>query len=331
MGLSEQQRQDLERTLPSADATRVRLRNYLSRAGMTLVEFGRAVNYSESSINQFLGGTYDKVAGSDFLLRQAIEQGMEMYPLAPETGDADEPLYETENVDTIRRWFEFTLGEREMAYLYGAPGSQKTFVLKHLIAQHNLREMADSEGTRAYYVYCSQNLRPLDLLAKMCQACGAVGSRRIQGMMRALRYELRNRRTLFVFDEGQHLSIDCLEVIRELNDEEPHIGVLIAGSHQLLATFKQRAAELEQWNSRLAAGIELPGIGQERALAIVRALLPTASDRQVKRLVSDSRVPDAYKGRGSEYISARRLFKSIRVVLRDPRFRPQAQAQKASA
>jgi DNA transposition AAA+ family ATPase len=328
MALSEEQRQELERILPEADSTRQRLRNYLSRSGMSLAEFGRLVNYSASSLNQFLGGTYDQVAGSDHLLRHAIEQGMERYPLTPETGDAEEPLYETENVDTIRRWFEYTLAEREMAYIYGAPGSQKTFVLKHLIAKHNMREMSNKKGSRAYYVYCSQNLRPRDLLIKMAQACGAITSRSTQQIMRSLAFELRGRRVLFVLDEGQHLSIECLEIVRELSDEPPHIGLLITGSHQLLNTFKQHAAKLEQWNSRLAAGIELPGIGTDRAMAIVRSMLPAATERQAKQLVRDSQVTDIYQGKGHDYISARRLFKSLRNVLRDPRF---ASAAKASA
>jgi hypothetical protein len=37
------------------------------------------------------------------------------------------------------------------------------------------------------------------------------------------------------FDEAQHLSIECLETIRELLDQPPHCGLLFAGTHELEA------------------------------------------------------------------------------------------------
>jgi hypothetical protein len=41
------------------------------------------------------------------------------------------------------------------------------------------------------------------------------------------------RKVLLVFDEAQHLSIACLETIRELLDQPPHCGLLFAGTHEL--------------------------------------------------------------------------------------------------
>jgi DNA transposition AAA+ family ATPase len=49
-----------------------------------------------------------------------------------------------------------------------------------------------------------------------------------------------------VFDEAQHLSIECLETLRELLDQPPHCGLLFAGTHELEAIFTRQALELEQ-------------------------------------------------------------------------------------
>ena len=47
-----------------------------------------------------------------------------------------------------------------------------------------------------------------------------------------------------VFDEAQHLSIACLETIRELLDQPPHCGLLFAGTHELEEIFTRKALEL---------------------------------------------------------------------------------------
>ncbi len=48
-----------------------------------------------------------------------------------------------------------------------------------------------------------------------------------------------------VFDEAQHLSLECLETLRELLDQPPHCGLLFAGTHELEAIFTRQALEVE--------------------------------------------------------------------------------------
>jgi DNA transposition AAA+ family ATPase len=45
------------------------------------------------------------------------------------------------------------------------------------------------------------------------------------------------RRALLVFDEAQHLSIECLETLRKLLDQPPHCGLLFADTHELEEIF----------------------------------------------------------------------------------------------
>jgi DNA transposition AAA+ family ATPase len=51
---------------------------------------------------------------------------------------------------------------------------------------------------------------------------------------------------LLVFDEAHHLSIECLEMIRDLLDQPPHCGLLFAGTYELEEIFTRQALELEQ-------------------------------------------------------------------------------------
>ena len=82
----------------------------------------------------------------------------------------------TENVRLLRQYLYEALDHGRAYYLYGAPGTQKTYVLQHLIAELNRSEIAkNGEGRRAYYVYLRQGIHSLDLMKRVAQSCGAIG------------------------------------------------------------------------------------------------------------------------------------------------------------
>ncbi len=117
-----------------------------------------------------------------------------------------------------------------------------------------------------------------------------------------------------VFDEAQHLSIACLETLRELLDQPLHCGLLFTGTHELEAIFTRQALELELWRSRFHAGQALPGISEEEAATIVRSELGLElSQRKIQKLISKSRT-DLRNGGQHSYVSARRLFWVIREL-----------------
>jgi hypothetical protein len=116
-------------------------------------------------------------------------------------------------------------------------------------------------------------------------------------------------------NEAQHLSIECLETLRELLDQPPHCGLLFAGTHELEAIFTRQALELEQWRSRFHAGQALPGISEEEAATIVHAELGLGlSQRKIQKLISKSRITDLRNAGQHSYVSARRLFWVIREL-----------------
>ena len=216
----------------------------------------------------------------------------------------------------LRRYFYEALDHGRAYYVYGAPGTQKTYVLQHLIAELNLSEIAkNGEGRRAYYVYVRQGIRSLDLMKRVAESCGAIGVGSVDRILRNLRFDLSQRKVLLVFDEAQHLSIECLETIRELLDQPPHCGLLFAGTHELEAIFTRQALELEQWRSRFHAGQSLPGISEAEAAEIVHSELGLGlSQRKIQKLIAKSRITDLRNGGQHSYVSARRLFWVIREL-----------------
>ena len=319
MPISEQTRAALEMRLPPAEETRARARRYMLAADLQTAAFAKLFGYSAVALSAFLRGTYTtsaRIGRTDLLVREAIESYIARHPLdTASTGGDTETLYETENVAQIRHWFDHCHSNRALAFIYGPPGSQKTFVLQHLIAQFNRRVLGQDARHRAYYVRASIEIRPRDLLRKICAECGADPGITLQSCMSSLRHHLRHTQTVVVLDEAQHCGIPALEALRELHDVEPRLGILLAGSHGLKQFFDQRAAELEQWNSRLDAGVELAGVTEATARAIFRAECPELDVDQVAAFIAGSLVPDPYsRERGKSYLSMRRVFKAIAAV-----------------
>src|SRR6185437_8438175 len=147
--------------------------------------------------------------------------------------------------------------------------------------------------------------KPTQLMKRVAEAAGSITTGEVDRILRNLRFDLGERKTLFVLDEAQHLSVQCLETLRELHDMPPHCGLLFAGSHELEKTFNR--LDMEQWHSRLHKGSELPGIQEGEAADIIRAELSAAKQDKIQALIKQCYTRDLRKGREVEYISARTL------------------------
>jgi DNA transposition AAA+ family ATPase len=302
----------LTRTLPKRKETVRLLLDYLDRTGLTQVDFARRINYSVVSVRMLVCDRYEAVAGDDTAIRAAILDFIAAHPIEAVT-ESEGKLYETENVRLVRKYFYEALDGHRAYYFRGAPGSQKSFVLQHLIAELNRSEISkNGHGRRAFYVYCSQGIRPNQLMRAAAEAAGSISVGDNRRLFKNLRFDLGRRKALFVFDEAQHLDVNCLETLRELHDMPPHCGLLFAGSHELEKTFQR--LDMEQWHSRLRQGAELPGVSEAEAFEIVRAELGQQPETKIQALVKKCYATDLRKGREVKYISARTLFWSIQTI-----------------
>lgn len=302
----------LARTLPKRREVIQQLTDYLERSGLSPADFARRINYSAVTLRFFLNGKYATVASDDAAIRAAILDFIDANPVEPIT-ESSGRLYETENVRLIRDQFYKALDGREARYFKGAPGSQKSFVLQHLIAELNRGELAkNGHGRRAFYVYCREGVKPSQLMKRVSESAGAPSIGDIDRLIKNLRFDLRGRKVLFVFDEAQHLSVPCLETVRELHDMPPHCGLLFAGSHNIEEMFNR--LDMEQWASRLRKGTELPGVSESEAETILRAELGSVNQEKLKALIKQCYASDLRKGRETKYISARLLFFAIQGI-----------------
>jgi DNA transposition AAA+ family ATPase len=297
----------------AAHEMRGQLMQYLDRSGLTIGDFAKRVGYSPVALHHFVQGRYP---GNPKHICDAARGFIEQHPIEA-AADLEGKLYETANVRVWREIFFECLDSQRAAVVYGPPGIQKSFPVEHLIAELNRLDLAkNGHGRRAYYVYCRQGIRPNQLLKRVAEACGTSPLGDADRILRNLRFDFAKRRVLIIFDEAQHLSIDCLETVRELLDRLG-CGLIFSGSHNLMRIF-QKSIELEQLNSRLYHAIQLPGMTEEDARRIIGCELQNATEKQTADLIAKSSVVDPQESvrRKEEYryISARRLFGGIKVI-----------------
>jgi len=303
----------LAETSTTARQDRTLVLDYLARTGLSVQDLGDRCGYSHQALNFFLRGKYELVAGTDLNIRKALREFIAAHPIGGQDGRPAGKLYETDNVRLLRKYFHEALERQRAYYVEGDPGTQKSFVLEHLVEELNRGELAkNGAGRRAYYVYCPEGATPLRLMKRIAEACGAIAVGGTDRIIRNLRFDFRGRKVLLVLDEAQHLSIACMEAVRELYDRPPRFGLLFAGSHAFGELFKRNALRLEQWNSRFQAGKQLPGIGEDEAREIIRAELNGRSnDKVVAALLKGARMAHLRSGGRETYISARRLFDAL--------------------
>lgn len=311
----------LAETATERSATIAAVEHYIARTGLHRDDFAHRVGYSAVTFRKFLADRYHEVGGTDVHIRRAITKYIETHPIEAPTRVAGE-LYDTANTRLIRRTFQ-QLIERPVAYMiYAPPGSQKTFGLENEVGRFNRQEIGkNGHGRRAYYVYARQNLRALDLVRRIARACGVEANHQIDRTFINLAHEFQQRRVLLIVDEAQHLEIECLEILRELLDQPPHMSLLLAGSHDLKQKFDRFSATLEQWNSRIVAKVRLPGLVAEEARGIIHreigdllaALPPQTAARKVEILIANATTRDAFE-KGRTYINVRTLTNALAQI-----------------
>jgi DNA transposition AAA+ family ATPase len=314
---------------PGPATVRSALRNYMGVLDLTSAQFAERIQRGESTVNLFLQNRYLKVGSDDSMMRKHIWDYLERNPIEgggdvlPETSGQ---LFRTRNVEIISQYLAAACDDGEVCLLYGPPGTQKTFVLSHLIAERN-REKKNP----ALYVYASVDMGHRALLKRIGRAAGVFVLTNAERVMFSLLGEFRKRARppAIVVDEAQHLKVASLEILRELHDRSG-CGLVLAGSHNLYQNFLRGRALLEQWLSRIDHQEPLPGLLESEVREISRRELGNGqpanlSNALVGKIVAACSVEDIFargldgKPRATKYLSARRLVKFLGRVKRSKR------------
>lgn len=291
----------------TSDEVRQLAKTYMRRTGMAPADFARRVGYHYNTLIQFLQNKYRRGPGSR---EGAITEAILRF-IGQHYGDTGEKfagkLYEIGNVRTMRDVFSRLTEKPCILLAYAPPGSGKTDVARALIPEFRGKDV------EIFRIYCRAGISKRDLMHRVAIACGSVGDLSIERTISNLRFDFGSKRVALYFDEAQHLSIECLETVRELYDEL-HWSLCFAGSHQLDRIFTKWAGELEQLERRVTDKVTLPAVTAEEAEQIIRSELPALGASKVRALVDRSHV-DLRGERGIErYLSIGRVMANVREL-----------------
>ena len=310
---------------PPSETVREALRTYLGVLDITVGQFAERIQRGESTVNLFLQGRYRKEGCGDELIRKQVWDFLRRNPIEAEAEGLPENsgrLFCTKNFRIISEYFASACDEGEVCLLYGPPGTQKTFVLSHMIAERNKEKKVP-----ALYVYASIKMTLRALLKRIGREAGVfVNLASIERLLSSIISEFKSRKRppAIVIDEAQHLDIPSLEILRELHDRSG-CGLVLAGSHNLYENFLRGRAHLEQWLSRIDHKDPLPGLLEDEVREISCRELGNEQpaklgETQMKKIVAACSVEDIFargadgKPRAVKYLSVRRLVKFIAQV-----------------
>jgi DNA transposition AAA+ family ATPase len=287
--------------------------NFMVRTGMSPVDFARRIGYNFNTLQQFLNGHYSAITNSS-RISGAILNFIENAPLDLE--DAfNKNIYETGAVKVMRGVFAQLLTASQIFMVYAHPGSGKTDVARYLIALHNAQR-APEAGAYIFRVYCRKKISPRDLLKRICTKCGTPADTAIDRAIHNICWDFKGKRVVLYFDEAQNLSIDCLDTVRELFDEEPHFSLIFSGAEDLDQNFSKFTGNLERWERRITDRVTLPPVTTEEATGILRSELPefTLDQAFIKQQLELATISVRVDKKTQRYISIGRLMATISEI-----------------
>lgn len=292
-----------------AERAREMVRGYQARTGLSIGQIGRIASCAHQTITQFMADCY---AHHEEPLARQLLKALEENP--PEIPDVEGKLYTTENVRILDEQLE-AAGDSALSLIYGAPGTQKSFVFQRRVAEALRR--AGLEAPAMGYVYASSVMGRKSFVQEIARQFVVFPSGTAHQTLTNTIFALRRRKQkpVLIVDEAQHLGgeLALLEVLRELVDRAG-IGLIVAGHDHLEQIFDPDRSPLEQFVQRFDYRLRLPGLSEKEVRQIATAELGPLPERTHAEILKQSEARD--RQTRSTYHSVRYLFKVIGQVRR---------------
>lgn len=216
------------------------LSEFMQLTGKSQRDISREAGLSTSVISQFLSGTYtgdNKEVASTLskYLRVAKDRLNSQQSTA-----FNENLYNTQNVLYACNHAHI---ENDIVLVCGDAGAGKTTALKLYAA----------ENTGVIMVTCNSCTRSATAVLKLIlNNLGIQSINRKEILMNKLLERLRGTHYLIILDEADHLTLDALQAVRNLNDSAG-VGIVLSGNDKIYRQMYsgQRGYEFDQIRTRI--------------------------------------------------------------------------------
>lgn len=264
---------------------RTALADFIKQSGKSQRQISKETGLSTSVISQFLNGSY---AGDNAEVARTISQYLTISKQRLNTISATQFYPELRNTKDVLFACLYSHRHNEMALVTGDAGAGKTTTLHHY---------AD---TNTGVIFVTANACTTSATAVLGLICKELGQRvpgRKAMLMNILVEQLKGSNRLIIIDEADHLSLDALQAVRNINDLAG-VGIVLSGNdkiyRQMLAG--RRSYEFDQLRTRIVVRKKVvndytieemtaifPGLGQD-CIGYLLKLANTESLRTAKKL-----------------------------------------------
>lgn len=221
--------------------TRTELKEFMELSGKSQRQISKETGLSTSVISQFLEGTY---TGNNEKVEQTIKQYLTVSKErlnSVQTTVFFEGLYNTQNVLFACAYAHL---HNDIALVSGDAGAGKTTALEHYTKNNTgvIMVTADSCTTSATAI-----------LKVIAEKVGKQTNYRRSELMQELINQLDGTNRLIIIDEADHLTLQALQAVRNLNDRAK-VGIVLSGNDKIYRQMLtgQKGQEFDQIRTRIS-------------------------------------------------------------------------------
>ena len=200
--------------------TRTALADFIKQSGKSQRQISKETGLSTSVISQFLNGSY---AGDNAEVARTISQYLTISKQRLNTVSATQFYPELRNAKDVLFTCLYAHRHNEMALVTGDAGAGKTTTLRHY---------AD---TNTGVIFVTANACTTSATAVLGLICKEL-EQRVPGrkaiLMEILVEQLKGSNRLIIIDEADHLSLDALQAVRNINDLAG-VGIVLSGNDKI--------------------------------------------------------------------------------------------------
>lgn len=216
---------------------------------------GRNINYSPAAVNTFVNGRYK---GNEAKIAEVIRSFLNNFisvDNAVSKGDLQFAM--TIAAKDIFKIANYALAEGKIGVVTGVPGCGKTCTVKEF----------KKRNTSTMLIEITPLVNASALLQDICKVLKIPFLNRKSEMFNEIVANLNDTKRLLIIDEGENLNLQCLEILRRIQDFTG-IGLLLSGTGKLLDRLRGPKRELQQLYSRVGIQkeIKLLQLGDVRAI-----------------------------------------------------------------
>ncbi|MFV0399096.1 MAG: AAA family ATPase [Oscillospiraceae bacterium] len=258
------------KTTVDVEGIRQQLADYMAATGKKQSKIAKELEISETTLSLFRNGTY---TGNNEEIAAKLEQLLRIgnsRQLLPQPPAFNPKLPVTR---AIMNTVEHIHISKEIGLIYGRSGTSKTTTLKYYTSLNN-----------STVVYIQANITSKSVRGILKLILKTIG-KSVRGSSSdysdyLVDYFLSTQK-LLIIDEAQHLSIDALQAIRNIN-ELAEVGIILAGNPSIYDNLNGANEEvLDQLNSRIGRFCEVENKHTKKDM---RMLFPDVNDECLIRL-----------------------------------------------